>query len=141
MSRSQYFSNQFAAIQGSAASCKDDQTGSGNFLKGLKDVLGAVAPAAIEVGKQAAIHHLTRGRGANGSQTKMDTFNNIPGSRDSFGYGNLKGNRSGGSFGNAALQVGNVPSTSHARDLRGSGGGSCGSAKRVSCPTGYRYKR
>jgi hypothetical protein len=113
-----------------------DQQGSGSFLKGLKDVLGAVAPIALDVGKQAAIHHLTRGKGTNGSQTKMDTFNNIPGYRDSFGQGSLK-ERRGGSFGNAALQVGNIPSTSQSRDLRGTGG----SARRIGCPSGYRYAR
>ncbi len=121
MSRSKYYSNQFATIQGEATSSRQDQAG-GNFLKGFVNVLSAVAPVALDIGKNVAIHQLTKGRGSD----------------------NLKQNRSGGSFGNAALQVGSIPSTSHGRDLRATdphGGKGGGSAKRVSCPSGYRYKR
>lgn len=110
MSRSIYFSNQFATIPG-----RTSQLG-GNFWKdlgkGALNVLGTVAPVALEVGKTAAIHHLTKGRGVHPSIKQQ-----------------------GGSFGNHALQSGDIPSTSHARDLRGSG------ARKVGCKDGYIYRR
>ena len=140
MSRSRYYSNQFATIQASAMGCKQEQEQlGGNFLKGFQSVLAAVAPIAIRVGEQAAIHHLTRGRYGDGAGDRFPPYNNIPGTRDDFGPTNLPSDtRKGGSFGNAALQLASVPSTSQARDLRGNGGPN---GKKVRTSKGYHFTR
>lgn len=126
MSRSRYYSNNFATIQGEASSCRDEQQGGGSVQNAFKEAMGAMAPTLIKAGLSAL------GSGAPRQEGYM------PGSREGFGARELKGNRKGGSFGNAPLQKADIPSTSHSRDLRGRGSGG---AKRVNCNGGYKYKR
>lgn len=140
MSRSRYYSNQFASFQGDAQSIKNgyyNQNG-GNFLSGLKDVFNTLAPTILDIGKQVSIHHLTKG-GSNGSESMFKANNNINGNRDRFSQKDIKNIRTGGSFGNASLQSGNMPSTSHSRDLRGRG--NTDSVQKILTASGYKYKK
>mgnify|MGYP006957730703 CR=1 FL=1 len=139
MSRSRYFSNRYSTIQASAMGCRQEQEQlGGNFLKGFQNTLAAIAPIAMKVGEQALVHHLSRvGQGTDNLQ--IPTYNNMPGAPDSLGRGNMPNRKQGGSFGNTALQLASVPSTSQSRDLRGNGSG--GSSKKVRSGKGYIFKK
>ena len=124
MSRSKYYSNAFATIQGEASSCRVDQEGSGNLLNMFKHGYGAVPPAIAK-----SINPSGR--------AERPPEGNMPGMGMTFGK---TGGKAGGSFGRAALQRADVPSTSHARDLRGSGMAKS-NAKKVNVNGGYKFKR